>query len=1316
MMKQKLTTLLFGLLLAVGWTSNALAQDVVHSKAYYDALTYEWTDANGETHTSAATELATDPYQIYELLRFVYCDQRFPGPLYSAYTPLGQREDPVYYGAVAGGWDINASDVTAPTAENEGYTALIVALNNDNYVEPEESAYSNSGHFDSKTQVIEYFRKTMVSVKLLTDGLRIGKDEDFSRGTVFNCDGTYNKFFILSKGQARKKAPAVSSTPFYRGEEVPFKNMFEQFSPTSGESGSQITDFYSKMLEGSVYNVVHDCASVIQNKHQFSMSGNTGTNAYALSGLNFFIPDYRLKFWSTTSGSRTVDGRDMNPYYTVNTTTGQHNMNSTFGTLRDFAAWYAQYNQAYAPKMGIYKITLNADAEKVADYSENNRYYNVTLEWISSLNEMTGNEVTQTYTIYVVDEQGNQTALTAEGVTNPTGSTTVTYKVPQNEHSYTINYIVMGQPNDNEHPAFIAWSNQDDVTIPGWNDFLALSLDHYESDFVLHEEKNYYRNFLLVGNENEDNALTLASIRGTGDSPKMDQFNIYRYDYSKPAEQIKIGKLEFWDNHDNKSVGYGVAYENGTQEIYRPEGNATKYDLTTMGVPRQGDVRVKGNGDLIIYPSGYTVNFKSIRVYNGSTQLASWTAPNSTTGTSPLPSNMKLSPGSLWEPYTTDDGDRVYYIEGGGYIYVEDILNNPNYNDLRVEINAYGDGSSVAKISVNDESKTLANAPQTTPYTWNEFSLDITGHSYVKVTNASQLTSGAEYLIVYEGESVAFDGSRTTTTDLDDNYNTIPVTFVDGQIVATDATDASYFTITASGSNYTIRSASGRYIGRQARDNGISTSTTNAMPNEITFDDNGNVNIHYTYTTGIIFTTTYDWYLRYNATSGQKRFRYYGEGSQQPIQLYKRMNHIMEDGMIRLGHLPIVDQFTAETKDNTHPYRYGYVLKYEPEEGDAKRSGTVEVPVQKTGSTINGYYTQEQVDNDVDKELTANVMSADVTMNLGTDPDVFYYRLQAQKNANPADNGNFITELQRKTDGTYREMLTTSPMYVANDEFSYPAGTFDYFNEANPTIGQPGDFLTYVPTVTTWGIDRRYYETDHLDNTYGSPISKTGVGQANVTGATLERQAKNANGDWNGSVNWYDENGEPCSMYILTLTAEGVLPTTAKNVVYEPYMYRIWVVSDGLRNMNLVEGTGAVNDETADRTSPRLIYEEKTTETSIQITKSSDWAKNVMFGKLNDANAQFIIRFYYKVVPSTTSSGMMLDAGNRDETPMYYAAEGDFEPSPATAVYELVINGEVVGKTYINAIGQQSDKPFKGVNIVITRYSDGTVTTTKIVK
>jgi hypothetical protein len=51
----------------------------------------------------------------------------------------------------------------------------------------------------------------------------------------------------------------------------------------------------------------------------------------------------------------------------------------------------------------------------------------------------------------------------------------------------------------------------------------------------------------------------------------------------------------------------------------------------------------------------------------------------------------------------------------------------------------------------------------------------------------------------------------------------------------------------------------------------------------------------------------------------------------------------------------------------------------------------------------------------------------------------------------------------------------------------------------------------------------------------------------------------------------------------------------------------------------------------------------------------------------------------------------------------------------ATSVAE--INGNsIVSKTYVNAQGIKSDKPFSGLNIVITRFADGTTQTTKVVR
>ncbi|MBO4871106.1 MAG: Ig-like domain-containing protein [Muribaculaceae bacterium] len=51
-----------------------------------------------------------------------------------------------------------------------------------------------------------------------------------------------------------------------------------------------------------------------------------------------------------------------------------------------------------------------------------------------------------------------------------------------------------------------------------------------------------------------------------------------------------------------------------------------------------------------------------------------------------------------------------------------------------------------------------------------------------------------------------------------------------------------------------------------------------------------------------------------------------------------------------------------------------------------------------------------------------------------------------------------------------------------------------------------------------------------------------------------------------------------------------------------------------------------------------------------------------------------------------------------------------------TGVNDINVAGSVTGVKYINVMGQVSNRPFNGVNIVVTRNADGTVTTTKIVK
>lgn len=1563
-MKKKLTTLLFGLLLAVGWTSNASAQALPEGgfaqrfkvkpittelsdytvaeepavkapeklkampmiqrtvanaprRAADDKmkcitgeeaakLTYTWTDAQGTVHENTpATEEATEPEQMYELLRFVYSNPAFPGPFYSAYKADGTtREDPVYYGGVAGGWNIgteysalgditinvthdygydyygvtyypvlitsikvmsdntvvtefgmneangtNTTDWTIngsigySTADNnftfvtvdsqgsvsgiasggsftipaslltgygnvqvviearsevnyyagtiavngssqtisygttssnytwgvaasstlapdgtfkpteEGYTALVVSVKDDATAMSEPSAYNGSCEFSSKLDIINYFSTRIQSIKLLTDGVRIGSEDDKSSGTVFSCDGTYNKFFFLGKGQARKKADAVltrinnGTWPAYVGEEVPFENMFEQFSPTTGGQGDQITDFYSKMNEGNVYSVVHDCASVIQNGHQFSMSGNDGTTSYAMTGLNFFIPDYRLLWFriidSDYSSTSYVDGRDMNPYCSTNSNTGNHNSSSS--TPKYFAAWFAQYNQAHAPKVGIYKITLDATATQVAQlYAPGNRNYAVTLTWVSSLNEMSGHEVPQTYTVYYFDENGNRQHLVVEGVTNTngqTGVTTLTYYVEQFEHSYTIDYIVEGSPDDTEHPQFIAVSNIDGVVIPGWNDFVGLELDHNESDFVVADMANWYRNFLSVVNEDLYNGLTVSAVTGANGNTPMNKFSLYRYNYNgtkASGAETKVADIELFDATPAQ-VSYRVTYDDDASDADMEDQQVleAKYQREAMGFKDEGVIRVRGNGDLVIWPNNYYVNFKTITVKNGTQPVTSWNAATMNT----LPVGWETSPGSKWEEFT-HNGVKVGYMEGGGYIYIPNMLNR--YNNLSVEIEAFGEGANVKRITVNDETKDITATAAGTTYTWTSLSPNA-------LHAPKMATESHEYSYTFTNNPFSVNGGNVTLGDItwnsvlswrnnSSNANALKYENARGAQIGSRNYPLTSFVLSTSAIPGTIKSIK---VGANAyADNTSSTEdrgkisvtiggqafgTTQTLSNNTTssgintFEGSASGNIVITMTNGTTSNTRRAMYIK------SIEITYEVEGEDTPT----------EGGLLRM-HMLLVDQFKQEIPaDNSHPDAYGYVLRFEPNgpNGDGKKqSGTVKVDIEKTDAQPNGYYTVAQIDNDQNLDtalLTMDILDAQVKMNLNDEnPNVLYFQMQgAGKNAIP---DTYLTQLQyMKNVRRYEEMLEGSAhkgeQYDA-DEVHY------YFNDATPEVGSytAGDYKAYAPSVSTWGIDRRYFEADGLNNTYGAPVWKTAVGQVTVGNNCMAQLQVGTNGKPNPATTW-TVDGQTYGLYFLSATAQGYLPNypAVTNIKYEPYMFRVFVEGDNLRKfVQSEDGThlvdaGAITGKycvgSFDINSNTWSANNLSFAKGISNVKPSEtnpgWEGNMMFGapvNMSTNDLKVYVRFYY-MVEGWNASGMTLRAGEGGARPGN-GAEGEGGAGISTGVYDLHYQSEIVDQTFFNSLGMQSDKPFSGINIVITRYSDGTTRTTKVIR
>lgn len=150
-------------------------------------------------------------------------------------------------------------------------------------------------------------------------------------------------------------------------------------------------------------------------------------------------------------------------------------------------------------------------------------------------------------------------------------------------------------------------------------------------------------------------------------------------------------------------------------------------------------------------------------------------------------------------------------------------------------------------------------------------------HYFVKVTEDQTDWTGT-YLIVYEAGNIAFNGAMADK--LDAVSNGVGVTIADGKIAATDANIAISFVVEKIEGGYNIRSKSGLNFGSESDTNSLLSNATKTYFNNFAIDADGNTTV--TGEGGAI--------LRYNATSGQDRFRFYKTGSyaaQKPIALYK---------------------------------------------------------------------------------------------------------------------------------------------------------------------------------------------------------------------------------------------------------------------------------------------------------------------------------------------------------------------------------------------------------------------------------------------
>lgn len=203
----------------------------------------------------------------------------------------------------------------------------------------------------------------------------------------------------------------------------------------------------------------------------------------------------------------------------------------------------------------------------------------------------------------------------------------------------------------------------------------------------------------------------------------------------------------------------------------------------------------------------------------------------------------------------------------------------PKASDLQLWFNVLPGTYSNLKLTIVTESHIAVLGP-VGPATYSAGKLNkaVLGNlqwqtTYYEKVMAMESVPDGQYLIVYEGGNVAFDGSRE---ELDAVGNTISVDFLDGFIIPSGNINGAVFTWDST--NGYLKSARGYYIGRSSDENGLSTSASPNYTNTITV------------ASGEAAIISHSAHLRYNKTSGQTRFRYFKASSysqQQPVALYK---------------------------------------------------------------------------------------------------------------------------------------------------------------------------------------------------------------------------------------------------------------------------------------------------------------------------------------------------------------------------------------------------------------------------------------------
>ena len=432
--------------------------------------------------------------------------------------------------------------------------------------------------------------------------------------------------------------------------------------------------------------------------------------------------------------------------------------------------------------------------------------------------------------------------------------------------------------------------------------------------------------------------------------------------------------------------------------------------------------------------------------------------------------------------------------------------------------------------------------------------------------------------------------------------------------------------------------------------------------------------------------------------------------------------NIVTEGVVTTAtdNMVIYDRFRASTEVNEQYDHYIYNFEQMEMEGhggeafEAACSNPLTVPVFKTTNAVETEgYTRDEVLADREHTLQPRPTNM-ITFTAGYDPTanlVEYDVMRVNREYHPVDEYKVGKAENFNNSGEYHVIGIGAEGYLNYLEQTVNIGYNDdpqaiTFIDKYGSVAEP--VSSYVPTITTlFGGDLSKM------NTYGCNILDMSYPQLNLS---ISAEKSNSFKQMDADGNFYLSKGYTARL--------NLVPMLTDEMNYA-YYYRVWRVVDGeetevlLNELDDFGGTGT-SAQTGGPSYWQAIY------SSIQETYPGEnpldvcdiIVKPYTQEEDDDFEVTYIARLYATYIEGYTSDVIVPDHnrriaehGGKDYVVVEQRATVNFKnvPTYLEEMYGTMINNV----TYYNLQGISSDKPFKGMNIVVTRYSNGKVTTEK---